>query len=80
MLDALIPFAFVFQGQQLKIIEEEVKEQLIEQIKLHSVSVISDLERATAELKKEPQDLHDLSKYASLVQKLSKFYMLYLNY
>lgn len=67
MLNALTLFAFAFQGQQLKVIEEEVLEQLVEQIKLHSENVISDLERATAELKTEPQDLRDLSKYALMV-------------
>lgn len=60
-------FAFVFQGQQLKVIEEEVLEQLVEQIKLRSENVISDLEKATAELKAEPQDLHDFSKYTLMV-------------
>ncbi|XP_035515196.1 dynein heavy chain domain-containing protein 1-like [Morone saxatilis] len=51
-------------GQQLKVIEEEVLEQLVEQIKLLSESVISDMERATAELQTKPHDLHDFAKYA----------------
>lgn len=67
MLNALTLFAFAFQGQQLKVIEEEVLEQLVEQVKLHSENVMSDLEKATAELKTEPQDLRDLSKYALMV-------------
>lgn len=67
MLNALILFAFVFQGQQLRFIEEEVLEQLVEQMKVHSESLISDLEGATADLKTEPRDLHDLSKYALMV-------------
>ena len=75
-LNALILFSFVFQGHRLKFIEEEVLEQLAEQIRLHSESVISDLERAIAELKPEPQDLHDLSNYALMVQKLFKPYIL----
>lgn len=75
MLNVLILFTFVFQGQRLKIIEEEVLEQLVEQIKLHSESIISDLEKATAELKTEPRDLHDLSKYALMVQKLFERYI-----
>lgn len=49
-------------------IEEEVYQQLVEQIKLLSENVISDLEKASAELKTEPRDLHDLSKYAHMVQ------------
>lgn len=67
MWNALILFAFVFQGQQLRSIEEEVLEQLVEQIKLQSESLMSDLGRATAELKTEPQDLQDLSKYSLMV-------------
>ncbi|XP_040002556.1 dynein heavy chain domain-containing protein 1 isoform X2 [Xiphias gladius] len=59
-------------GQQLRFIEEEVLEQLVEQIRLHSESLISDLERATVELKTEPQDLHDLSKYALMVRESVK--------
>lgn len=58
-----------FQGQQLKVIEQELLEQLVEQIKLLSESVVSDLERTAAELQTEPQDLNDLSKYAVMVQK-----------
>ncbi len=71
MLDALILFAFVIQEQRLKIIEEEVLEQLVKQIKLHSENIISDLESSTAQLKTEPEDLNDFSKYALLVFKLS---------
>ncbi|KAM9363159.1 dynein heavy chain domain-containing protein 1 [Symphorus nematophorus] len=59
-------------GHQLKLIEEEVLEQLVEQIKLHSESVTSDLEKAVAELKTEPRDLHDLSKYALMVRESVK--------
>lgn len=47
-----------------------MREQLVEQIKLHSESLISDLERVTCELKKEPRDLCDLSKYALTVLQL----------
>lgn len=60
-------FTFVSLGQQLRLIEEKVLEQLAEQIKLHSESLISDLERASAEVKTDPQDLNNFSKYASLV-------------
>ncbi|XP_051802066.1 dynein heavy chain domain-containing protein 1 isoform X2 [Acanthochromis polyacanthus] len=59
-------------GRQLRSIEEEVLQQLVEQIKLHSESVVSDLERATAELKTEPQDLHDFSKFALTVRESAK--------
>lgn len=61
--------ACVSSGQQLRVIEEEVLKQLVEQIKLHSENLISDLERASAELKREPQhlNLNDLSKYALMV-------------
>lgn len=60
-------FTFVSLGQQLRLIEEKVLEQLAEQIKLHSESLISDLERASAEVKTDLQDLNNFSKYASLV-------------
>ena len=63
-----LPLLF-FQGQQLKVIEQEVLQQLVEQIKLLSESVVSDLERTAAELKTDPQDLHDFSKYAVMVHK-----------
>ncbi|XP_037619572.1 dynein heavy chain domain-containing protein 1 isoform X1 [Sebastes umbrosus] len=59
-------------GQQLKSIEEEVLEQLVEQIKLHSESLISDMEKATAELDTDPQDLHDISKYALVMRESVK--------
>lgn len=59
MLNDLLCFAFLFQGQQLKFIEEDLLEQ---QIKLHSERIISDLEKVTAELKTESQD-DDLAKY-----------------
>ncbi|XP_070834922.1 dynein heavy chain domain-containing protein 1 [Chaetodon trifascialis] len=59
-------------GQRLKLIEEEVREQLVEQIKLHSESLVSDLKRASAALKTEPRDVHDLSKYALTVRECVK--------
>ncbi|XP_018537954.1 dynein heavy chain domain-containing protein 1 [Lates calcarifer] len=59
-------------GQQLRFIEEKVLEQLVEQIKLHSENLIADFERTTAELKTEPQDLHDLSRYALMVRESVK--------
>lgn len=62
-----MPFTFVSAGQQLRFIEEKVLEQLADQIKLHSESLISDLEQASAELKIELQDINNLSKCASMV-------------
>ncbi|XP_032390213.1 dynein heavy chain domain-containing protein 1 [Etheostoma spectabile] len=59
-------------GRQLRFIEEEVLELLVEQIKLHSESVISDLERRNADLKTQPSDLHDLSKYALMIRESVK--------
>nr|XP_020441880.1 dynein heavy chain domain-containing protein 1-like [Monopterus albus] len=58
--------------RQLRVIEEEVLEQLVDQIKQHSESLITDLEKATTELKTEPQDLCDLSKYALTVRESMK--------
>lgn len=42
-------------------------EQLVEQIKLHSESLMSDLEKATAEFKTDVPDLQQLSKHALMV-------------
>ncbi|XP_065818747.1 dynein heavy chain domain-containing protein 1-like [Labrus bergylta] len=58
--------------QQLRCIEEDVLGQLVEQIKLLSESLISDLEGAAAEFKAEPRDLHDLSQYALKVRESVK--------
>ncbi|XP_026158699.1 dynein heavy chain domain-containing protein 1 isoform X2 [Mastacembelus armatus] len=59
---------------KLRVIEEEVLEQLVEQIKQHSESLISYLERTTAELKTEPQDLHDLSNYSLTLRESVKMF------
>ncbi|XP_034543495.1 dynein heavy chain domain-containing protein 1 [Notolabrus celidotus] len=59
-------------GQQLRLIEEEVLKQLVEQIKLHSESLSSDLEVAAAKLKTEPRDIHELSEYALKVRESVK--------
>nr|XP_012771268.1 dynein heavy chain domain-containing protein 1 [Maylandia zebra] len=59
-------------GQRLRFIEEEVQEQLVEQIRKESESLISYLEGATAELKTAPQDLRDFSKYALRVREFVK--------
>lgn len=72
MINALLISPCVSAGQRLRFIEEEVQEQLVEQIRKESESLISYLEGATAELKTAPQDLRDFSKYALRVQKLFK--------
>lgn len=72
MINALLVSPCVSPGQRLRFIEEEVQEQLVEQIRMESESLISYLEGATAELKAAPQDLRDFSKYALRVQKLFK--------
>lgn len=65
ILNVLLGFAFLFQGQQLKVIEEDLLEQ---QIKLHSERMTSNLVKVTTELRTESQD-DDLTK--------SKFKVLY---
>ncbi|XP_047434083.1 dynein heavy chain domain-containing protein 1 [Mugil cephalus] len=54
--------------QQLRLIEEETQEHLMKELELLSESLVSDLEKDTAELKTQPQDLHDLSEYALTVR------------
>ncbi|XP_067352664.1 dynein heavy chain domain-containing protein 1-like isoform X2 [Channa argus] len=58
--------------QRLRVIESEVLDQLVEQITLQSENLVSDLERASAELKMEPEDLQSLSKYALVVRESVK--------
>ncbi|XP_029980645.1 dynein heavy chain domain-containing protein 1 [Sphaeramia orbicularis] len=58
--------------QQLKITDEAVLKQLVEQIKLLSEGLMLDLERNFAELEKNPQDLHSLSQYALKVRESEK--------
>ncbi|XP_074546665.1 dynein heavy chain domain-containing protein 1 [Halichoeres trimaculatus] len=55
-------------GQQLRLIEEEVLNHLVEQINLLSKSLSSDLKEAVAKLKAEPRDIHNLSNYALQVR------------
>lgn len=55
------------QGQQLKLVEDEIYLQLVEQIKLHTEGVVSDVEKATTDLRSDPKDLHNFSKYAPMV-------------
>ncbi|XP_071386131.1 dynein heavy chain domain-containing protein 1 [Centroberyx affinis] len=59
-------------GRRLKSIEEKLLKQLVEQMKLHSQSLISHLKRTTAELKTEPRDFYDFAKYASMVRQSEK--------
>nr|XP_057943574.1 dynein heavy chain domain-containing protein 1-like isoform X2 [Doryrhamphus excisus] len=56
-------------GQQLSFIEKEVQEQVVEQMKLHSESLMCDLEEVITDLRMEPKDLHDFAKYADMVWK-----------
>lgn len=55
------------QGQQLKLVEDEIYLQLVEQIKMHTEGVVSDVEKAITALRSDPKDLHDFSKYALMV-------------
>lgn len=55
------------QGQQLKLIEDQIYLQLVEQLKLHTEGVVSDVEKATTALRSDPKDLHNFSKYAPMV-------------
>lgn len=65
-------FISVFQGQQLKMVEDEVYSRLVEQINLHSEGVISEVKKATTALRADPKELHDFSKYALLVHSRSQ--------
>ncbi|XP_077425986.1 dynein heavy chain domain-containing protein 1 [Vanacampus margaritifer] len=58
-----------YLGQQLSLIENEVQEELVKQMKLHSESFLHDLEEALAALRIQPKDLHDLPKYVDVVWK-----------
>ncbi|XP_038160740.1 dynein heavy chain domain-containing protein 1 [Cyprinodon tularosa] len=58
--------------QQLSLIKDQLQEQLVDQMKRESESLISLLERMTAELKTEPEDVHDFSKYALMVREFMK--------
>ncbi|KAM3623253.1 uncharacterized protein V6R79_009073 [Siganus canaliculatus] len=61
-------------GQQLKSIEEHVLLHLAEQRKLNSERLLSDLEKASAELKAEPSELDSISKYALMVRECVKMW------
>lgn len=63
-------YASVFQGQQLKSVEDEVYNQLVEQIKLHSEVVISDVVKAATALRTDLQNLNNFSQYALMVHTL----------
>ncbi|XP_060923144.1 dynein heavy chain domain-containing protein 1 [Limanda limanda] len=54
-------------GRHLRDIEQEILRQLVEQIKLRSENLVSDLEKNTAELKTEPIHLDDFSEYSLMV-------------
>lgn len=65
-------FPLVSSVQQLNLIKEHVQDLLVDQMKTRSESLIADLERMTARLKTEPEDVRDFSKYAFTVKKLYK--------
>ncbi|XP_068177150.1 dynein heavy chain domain-containing protein 1 [Antennarius striatus] len=56
-------------SRQLKVMEQEVLELLVSQIKLRSEGVALDLEEVSAQLEAEPRDLRDLSTYALTVRR-----------
>ncbi|XP_061626704.1 dynein heavy chain domain-containing protein 1 isoform X2 [Phyllopteryx taeniolatus] len=58
-----------YLGQQLSLIENEVQEELMKQMKALSESFLHDLEEAHSALRTEPKDLHDLPKYVDVVWK-----------
>lgn len=76
-LQYFVVFAFDSPGGRLKSIEEEVLKQLVEQMKWHSESLISQMKKATFELKTEPLHFRDFAKYASMVKNL--FTLMYLH-
>lgn len=51
----------------MSLIENEVQEELVKQLKLCSESFLQDLEESLATLRTEPKDLHDLPKYVDVV-------------
>ncbi|XP_057698578.1 dynein heavy chain domain-containing protein 1-like isoform X7 [Corythoichthys intestinalis] len=53
--------------QQLNLIENEVQEELVNQMKVLSASFLHDLEEALTTLRIEPKDLHDLPKFVDTV-------------
>ncbi|XP_061765640.1 dynein heavy chain domain-containing protein 1-like isoform X1 [Nerophis ophidion] len=56
-------------GQRLALIEKEVMEEVVRQMKLHSQSLLCDLEEGITDLRMEPKDMHDFPKYADMVWK-----------
>ncbi|KAM3865290.1 LOW QUALITY PROTEIN: dynein heavy chain domain-containing protein 1-like [Diretmus argenteus] len=55
-------------GLRLMSIEEDALKHLVEQMKLHSDKLISDLKTATAALKTQPPDCYEFAKYTSMVK------------
>ncbi|KAM4750013.1 dynein heavy chain domain-containing protein 1 [Anableps anableps] len=58
--------------QQLTLIKEQVQDLLVDQMKRQSETLIADLERMTAGLRTEPDDVYDFSQYTFTVRELEK--------
>ncbi|PWA32577.1 hypothetical protein CCH79_00015090, partial [Gambusia affinis] len=56
----------------LSIIKEEVQSLLVDQMKRQSETLMEELERMTAELKTEPDDVNDFSQFVFTVKELEK--------
>ncbi|XP_007576319.1 dynein heavy chain domain-containing protein 1 isoform X2 [Poecilia formosa] len=56
----------------LSIIKEEVQSLLVDQMKRQSETLMEELERMTAELKTEPDDVNDFSQFVFTVRELEK--------
>ncbi|XP_054600740.2 dynein heavy chain domain-containing protein 1 isoform X1 [Nothobranchius furzeri] len=59
---------------QLSRIEKQVVEQLVEQTRLNSENLVFDLERMTAELQTEPQDVQEFAAYALRVRESERMW------
>ncbi|XP_077574408.1 dynein heavy chain domain-containing protein 1 [Stigmatopora nigra] len=53
--------------QQLNLIENEVQDELVKQMKILSESFLHDLEETLTTLMTQPKDMHDLPKYIDVV-------------
>ncbi|XP_077460824.1 dynein heavy chain domain-containing protein 1 [Stigmatopora argus] len=53
--------------QQLNLIENEVQDELVKQMKILSESFLHDLDESLTTLMTEPKDMHDLPKYVDVV-------------
>ncbi|KAK1886371.1 Dynein heavy chain domain containing protein 1 [Dissostichus eleginoides] len=58
--------------QELRLLEEKLQQQLVQQIQILSENVSSDLQRYAARLRTEPGDLQELSTYALMMRECVK--------